>query len=313
MIKEKLMKIKNIAILTSGGDAPGMNTAIYGVFSACQNKGINLYGIRNGYDGLIDDDITLLTYDILEGRINQGGTLLKSKRSKRFFQSKYIKIAVENLKKHLIDALIIVGGDGSLKGAMELRDRGIKVLCLPGTIDNDLNFFRTIGYDSALNSIVSAVDQIQDSLSAFNNGAVVKIMGRVCTDLIDGVAKAIHTDFVIKDPNYSLAQLIKKIKAQNDGAHLPPVVLVLEDTVDSVELAKILQNKCNIQVRPHIIGYIQRGGSPSAFDRMYAYDAGKYAVDLIADGKAGLVVGIDDLQHLVTKAIENSINYDKIS
>ena len=286
------MKIKKIAILTSGGDAPGMNAAIYGAYTACLNKNIVPYGVIGGYDGLIDNNFVKLEFSMLRGNIDRGGSLIKSSRCPRFLKPTYFKKAVKNLTDNKIDAVIIIGGDGSIRGAMALRDAGIKVITLPGTIDNDLNFDFTIGYDTATNNIVNAVDNIMDSISSFNYGAVVKIMGRDCPDLINSVAGALHTDLIVKSKDFDINALVKKIKATHDDNHLPPVVLVLEDLVDCTYLANVLQEKCKFQWRPHILGYIQRGGSPSAFDRKYGYSAGILAVDYICNGEFGFSVGL---------------------
>ena len=302
------MKIKNIAILTSGGDAPGMNSAIYGAFCECQKNDLKIFGIFNGYDGLIDNNFIELNYSFLSGRINRGGSILRCGRSKRFLKSNHFKLAITNLKNNKIDALIIIGGDGSLKGAMKLRDNGINVICLPGRIDNDLNFTYTIGFDTATNNIVNSIDNICDSLSAFNYGAIIKIMGNKCTDLIDTVGKAINTDLLIKSNDFNITNLAKSIKSNNDGNHLPPIVLVLENSANIENLCEILQEKCKIQFRPHILGYIQRGGTPSAFDRRYGISAGKLAIQSILDKKFNCAIGFDN-NSLVSKSIENCFKF----
>ena len=300
------MKVKKIAVLTSGGDAPGMNSAIFGVFSACKENNIKLYGIVGGYDGLIDNNFVELTFDMLDGRLNRGGSILKSGRSPRFLKENYFKLALKNLDEHKIDALIIIGGDGSIKGAMKLRDNGIKIITLPATIDNDLNFSHTIGFDTASNNIVNSIDNICDCLSSFNYGSVVKIMGRDCTDLIDCVASAIHTKFVVKHKDSNLNSLIKNIKQARETKHLPIVVLVLEDVVDCEELASTLQLKCKMQFRSHILGYIQRGGTPSAYDRKYGYSAGISAVESIARGETGFSIGMEK-DELIKKSFEDTV------
>ena len=286
------MKIKKIAVLTSGGDAPGMNSALFGIYSACRDNNIKLIGFIGGYDGLIDNNFKEITFDSLDGRLNRGGSVIKSSRSPRFLKKPYFNKAVQNLKSNNVDALVVMGGDGSIRGAMELMNAGIKVIVLPCTIDNDLNFTYTIGFDSATNNIVNAIDNITDSLSAFGYGSVIKIMGRGCSDLIDSVSKAIHTDLVIKSPDFDEKELLKKIKATRDDKHLPSIVLVLEDTVDCVEYATHLQEKCKFQWRAHILGYIQRGGTPSAFDRRYGYSAGELVVDYIMKNETGFALGM---------------------
>ena len=301
-----MAKISTIGVLTSGGDAPGMNSAIFGIFSACKEHNIKLYGVVGGYDGLIDDNFKEITFDMLDGRLNRGGSVIKSSRSPRFLKETFFKRALNNIKEHKIDALIIIGGDGSIKGAMKLRDNGVKIITLPATIDNDLNFSYTIGFDTASNNIVSAIDNINDCLSSFNYGSVIKIMGKGCPDLINNVANAIHTKFIVKDKNINLNNLIKNIKLHLATSHLPIVVLVLEDVVNCEELASILQEKCKIQFRSHILGYIQRGGTPSAFDRTYAYSAGSYAVKSVINGENGFTVGIEK-DELIKKSFEDTV------
>ncbi|MBQ8615071.1 MAG: ATP-dependent 6-phosphofructokinase [Clostridia bacterium] len=300
------MKIKRIAVLTSGGDAPGMNSAIYGIFSACRDNNITLLGFVGGYEGLIDNNFVEIDFHMLNGKINDGGSILKSSRSPRFLKEVNFKKAIKNIKDNKIDALIIIGGDGTIRGAMKLRDAGIKIITLPGTIDNDLNFSYTIGFNTALNNIVNAVDNITDSLSAFNYGGVVKIMGRECPDLTIAAAHALHSEFVVKTADFDLNDLVKRIKRSHNSEHLPPVVLVREDCVDCNELAKTLQEKCKFPFRPHILGYIQRGGKPTAFDRSYAYSVGKLAVDNILKDEHSFALGMQGCE-MVKKPFEEAI------
>ena len=299
------MKMKRVAVLTSGGDAPGMNSAIYGIYTACRENNISLLGFIGGYNGLIDNNFVEMNFNILNGKINAGGSVIKSSRSPRFLKKQYFNKAIKNLKDNKIDALIVIGGDGTIRGAIEMRDAGIKVITLPGTIDNDLNFSYTIGYNTALNNIVDSVDKISDCLSSFDYGGVVKIMGRECNDLINAAALALHTDLLVTESDFDLNSLVKRIKKTHDNEHLPTVVLVREDCVDSNELAKILQEKCKFQFRPHILGYIQRGGTPSAFDRSYAYSLGRMAINLLINNEHGFSLGMEGTE-LVKKSFENT-------
>ncbi|MBR1988305.1 MAG: 6-phosphofructokinase [Clostridia bacterium] len=303
------MKVKNLAILTSGGDAPGMNSALFGAFYACQEKKINLYAVMGGFDGLIDNNFKLTTFDMFDGRLNRGGSIIKCSRSQRFLRTANLNKAVDNLRINEIDGLIIIGGDGTTKGAIKLKKAGVKIISIPATIDNDMNFSYTLGFDTATNNIVNATDAIIDSLSSFNYGAVIKIMGNTCDRLIKDTALAIHTKFVIKTKKVDTDKLAKQIKEHCDGNHVQPVVLVLEDNVDTVELAKTLQEKTRIQFRPHILGYIQRGGTPSAFDRKYGYSAGIIAVDALTKSESGLCVGIDG-DNFVKKTFETALKID---
>ena len=300
------MKIKKIGILTSGGDAPGMNSAIFGAYSACHENNIKLVGFIGGYDGLIDNKTIEIDSEFLTGKINTGGSCLKSGRSSRFLKKTYFNKALNTLKENKIDALIVIGGDGTIRGAIEMRDAGVKVITLPGTIDNDLNFSYTIGFNTALNNIVDSIDKISDCLSSFNYGGVIKIMGRDCNDLIDAAALALHTDLIVKETNFNLPELVKKIKKQHQEQHLPTVVLVREDCVDCNELAVTLQEKCKFQFRPHILGYIQRGGTPSAFDRSYGFSCGLTSVNLLINNECHFSLGMQE-DSLIKKSFEETI------
>lgn len=282
---------KRIAVLTSGGDAPGMNSFLFGLYSCTLNTNIDLFAFIGGFDGLIDNNITKVDFSMLDGKYNRGGSAIKSGRSKRFLMKKYFNIALSNLEKNKIDLLVVVGGDGSLKGCEALKNAGVNIIGVPATIDNDLAFSYTLGYDTATNNIVSAVDTIMDSLSAFNYGAVIKIMGNTCANLINNVKDALHTDYAVISSNDDINKIAKLIKSNLDGKHLPPIVLVLEDCYSCEELAKILEYKCKIPFRPHIIGYIQRGGTPSAFDRKYGYNCAKFLLNCYYNGENGFVIG----------------------
>lgn len=303
------MKNKKIAILTSGGDAPGMNSAILGAYEACAERGIKLFGALRGYDGLIDNEFVEMTSTLLAPYYNRGGSVIKSARSKRFLNKTYFNRAVKNLKDNNFDALIVIGGDGSLHGAIDLCKAGVKVVCIPATIDNDLNFSYTLGYDSAANIIVGAIDNISTTLTTFGYGAVIKIMGRECADLTNYVASAVHTPFTVKSADFDIEKLSKQIKKQHKASEMPIVVLVLDDILDTVQLSKNLEEKCGFPFRPHILGYVQRGGNPSALDRKYGYEAGKKAVET-CENETGVCIGLVK-EELVTKPITDCFKVGK--
>lgn len=288
------MKINKIAILTSGGDAPGMNAVIYSAYLACIEHKIELVGVAGGYGGLIDNKFVTIDYDLLDGHINDGGSAIKSGRSPKFVEKKYFDKAIKNLKVQGINHLIVIGGDGSFNGAIALSKTGLNVITVPATIDNDLNFTHTLGYDSATNQIVYAYDNIMDSLSSFDYGAVIKIMGNHCPDLLENVARSIHTDYKILNNDADLDKLANRIKKNFKLGRPYPVILLLEKCLDCEEVANILTEKCKKPIRPHTLGYIQRGGRPSAFDRAYGYEAGYSAINSILNGESGISIGMNN-------------------
>ena len=304
-----MSEIKCVGILTSGGDAPGMNAAIRAVTRSAIFSGLKVKGIYRGYRGLISDEIADFRTQNVSNIIQQGGTILKTARCKEFQTPEGRQLAYDVIRRHEIDALVVIGGDGSLHGAIDLMHAGINVVCIPATIDNDLNFSFSLGYDSATNILVDAIDKISCTLTTFDYGAVIKIMGRECSDLIDCVAEASHTQYVIKHKDFDLEKLTKQIKKQHKESAMPVVVLVLEDCADTIELSKKLEEKCGFAFRPHILGYVQRGGTPSAFDRRYGYTAGIKAIETCFK-QTGVCVGLVR-DELVTKPITDCFKLGK--
>lgn len=288
--------IKRIGVLTSGGDAPGMNAAIRAVVRAGIASGLEVYGIREGYRGLIEDKIELMTRKSVSGIINRGGTVLRTARLPEFKEESVRQIAVNNLKKHGIEALVVIGGDGSYMGAKKLTEMGINCIGLPGTIDNDIaSTDNTIGFDTCLNTIIDAVDKVRDTSEAQNRAYIIEVMGHFCGDLAlySGVAEG--ADLVI-EPEHMMSdeQIISTLKEMKDVQGRKSIIAIISENLhpNLQQLCKDIEDKVGYSCRLTILGYIQRGGNPSSYDRMLATRMGAYAVKLLLDGKGGRCVGV---------------------
>ncbi|HKL72845.1 MAG TPA: 6-phosphofructokinase [Candidatus Onthovivens sp.] len=286
--------IKKIGILTSGGDAPGMNNALVGAIRTGCRLNKEMYVVYEGYKGLIDGNIHQVGLDFAKDKISYGGTVLKSARLKEFKEESVRQKAVENLKKEGIDALIVIGGDGSFIGAKKLTEMGINCIGLPGTIDNDIaSSDITIGFDTALNTITNAIDNIVDTTSSHHRCIIVEVMGNNCPDLSTYAGIACNAHFIInKDHNIEKANLItdlKKLKEQKEDYVL---IVLSEKLLNADELAKEIIEKTGWDTRVSVLGYIQRGGRPTAMERFNALRMGSYAVKLLDQGIGGVCVGI---------------------
>lgn len=287
--------MKKIAVLTSGGDAPGMNSAIRAVVYSAYQFGIEVVGILRGYEGLIDWETKPLGLDEVRNINNQGGTILYTSRSDRFLQPEYRKQAADNLKKNEIDAVIAIGGDGTLRGAIEFQKEGINIVCIPGTIDRDVACTEyTLGFDTAANTATEAIDKIRDSSVSHGRCSVVEVMGRKRGYIALWAGMATAADAIILPEKWegdydSVTEAIKKRHADGRDSYL---VVVAEGVTDAPELADRIREKTGIESRVSVLGYIQRGGSPSAKDRMYGSLMGAYAVEILNNGKQNRIVAI---------------------
>ncbi|TLG72484.1 6-phosphofructokinase [Culicoidibacter larvae] len=292
--------IKRIGVLTSGGDAPGMNAAIRAVARSAMKRGIEVCAIYNGYSGILSEEIKVLNHNDVSSILKQGGTVLGSARFPEFKQPEVRQAAVEILKKHGIEALVVIGGDGSYMGAKLLTELGVNCIGLPGTIDNDIagtDF--TIGFDTALQTIVEAVDKIRDTSSSHRRANVVEVMGRNAGDLAiwAGISSGAEAVF-IPEQDLSLPEVLEQLKKAYDSGKRHAIVILAEGCiknglVESPEaLAKLIEVHSGFETRATILGHIQRGGSPTAFDRVLASRLGAHAVSLIAAGIGGRCVGV---------------------
>ena len=290
--------IKRIGVLTSGGDAPGMNAAIRAVVRTGLHHNLEVFGIYSGYLGLHQDDIKQLERHSVSDVITRGGTFLGSARFPEFKEEKVRVEAVENLKKHGIDALVVIGGDGSYMGAMRLTEMGFPCIGIPGTIDNDIAGTEfTIGFDTALNVAVEAIDRLRDTCSSHNRISVVEIMGRHCGDLTSSAAVAGGAEYVIvPEIAFDKNELIKQIHEGVAKGKKHAIVAICENVCDVNALAREIQESTGRDTRATILGHIQRGGTPTAQDRIMASRMGARAVELLLEGYGGRCVGLQNNQ-----------------
>ncbi|MEX1384420.1 6-phosphofructokinase [Lutibacter sp.] len=292
-------KIEKIGVLTSGGDAPGMNAAIRAVVRACAYYNIECVGIYRGYQGLIEGDFKVLTARNVSNIINRGGTILKTARSKEFRTKEGREKAYQQIKKAEIDALVLIGGDGTFTGSMVFNEEhSLPCIGIPGTIDNDIfgtNF--TIGYDTALNTVVDVIDKIRDTASSHNRLFFVEVMGRDAGFIaLNAGVGAGAEEILIPEEDLGLERLLESLKRTKRSGKSSSIVVVSEgDKIGKnvFELADYVEeNLPQYEVRVSVLGHMQRGGAPSCFDRVLATRLGVKAVELLLDGKSNLMVGL---------------------
>ncbi len=286
--------IKKIAILTSGGDAPGMNTAVKAVVNAALEKGLDPYLVYEGYKGLTEGNFKKVTREDVRWIGNQGGTNIYSARYPEFKEIEVRQIAVDKMNQEGIDALVAIGGDGSYMGAAKLTEMGIRTIGLPGTIDNDISSTDfTIGYHTALDTIVRYLDQIRDTGESHNRLQIVETMGRHCGDLALNAAIAVGADILsISERKLSEEEIIKQVKALRDKGQRSIVMVATEYLYDVHQLGKNVEAATGVETRANIIGQAQRGGVPVANDRILAATMGAFAVEKLIEGETGVAVNI---------------------
>lgn len=285
-----------IGILTSGGDAPGMNAALRAVTCAALKKGIEVFAIYDGYKGMVEGNIKKLTKEDVDEILNKGGTIIRSARLPEFKELEVRKKAVEQLKKHGIDAIVVIGGDGSYMGAKKLDEMGIRCVGLPGTIDNDISSTDiTIGFDTSLNTIVEEIEKIKDTGKSHSRCMLVEVMGNRCDDLALYSAIATGANIVIsKNHMLSNQQVIDDLKARRNKGEIFELIVIAEKLIDSEKLLKDIQESTDWDARLTVLGHTQRGGIPTAMEKVRATQMGYYAVKLLTEGITGVCVGIKD-------------------
>ncbi|MFV0289121.1 MAG: 6-phosphofructokinase [Mycoplasmatales bacterium] len=293
--------IKKIGILTSGGDSPGMNAAVRSVVRTGIANNLEVYGIYNGYYGLYHNEIEILDTKKVANIINRGGTILGSARFPEFKEEAIRKEAIKNLDSLGIEALVVVGGDGSFMGAKKLSEMGYPCIGIPGTIDNDTpSSDFTIGFDTALNTIVSAVDKLRDTSSSHKRCSVVEVMGRNAGDLALWTGISTGAEFtIVPEVPFSIDEVITKLNSDRVLGKNHFIIIVAEGVKISDTLAKTIEEKTGIETRATILGHIQRGGMPSPFDRVLAARMGAYSVELLLAGESARCIGIvnNELRH----------------
>lgn len=291
--------MKTIGILTSGGDAPGMNAAIRAVVRSAIYYGCKVYGINRGYKGLLEEDLVEMNLSSVGDIIHRGGTMLKSSRCEEFKTEEGRKLGVKVLKKYGIDCLVVIGGDGSFNGAKKLSEMGFPAIGIPGTIDNDLEYTDyTIGFDTAMNTVIDAIGKIRDTSSSHERVNIVEVMGRNCGDLAlyAGIAGGAET-IIVPEVDVKLDEIALRLKTtQKRGKRHSIIVMAegVEKVGSASDLKKVLTEEAGADVRVTVLGHVQRGGSPTAFDRILASRFGYRAVELLLEGKSSRVVGIKD-------------------
>ena len=285
-----------IGVLTSGGDAPGMNAAIRAVVRSGILYGHEVYGIKDGYQGILDSNFVRLDHESVSGMLSKGGTFLGTARVPEFKDLDVQKRAVENLKEKGIEALIVIGGDGTYRGAMALSKLGIKCVALPGTIDNDIaGTDYTIGFQTAVETVVDALDKLRDTSTSHQRCSIVEVMGRNCGDLalVSGICGG--AEFIITPENLIPKEdIIERLKEHKRNGRRHAIIVITEKILDVHKFADEITEKSGFSSRATVLGYIQRGGNPCPDDRILGSRMGAYAIELLNDGIYGVCVGVRD-------------------
>lgn len=285
--------VKTIGVLTSGGDAPGMNAATRAVVRTALAKGINVKGILKGYNGLLNEEIIDMDATSVSDTIDRGGTILYTARCLEFVDPEYQKKGADICKKHGIDGLVVIGGDGSFKGAQKLSALGVNTIGVPGTIDLDIACTDyTIGFDTAINTAMSAIDKIRDTSTSHERCSIIEVMGRNAGHIAlwCGIANGAEDILIPGKYDFNEENIIEKIIENKKKGKKHYIIVNAEGVGHSSSMAKRIEEATGIETRATILGHMQRGGSPSCKDRVYASMMGSMAVDLLAEGKTNRVV-----------------------
>ncbi len=287
--------LKNIAILTSGNDCPGMNAAIRAVVRTARHDGVRIWGVRNGYKGLLKDQIEELSTRSVGDMIQRGGTFLGTARCPEFMDPENRKIALENLQKRGIDGLIVIGGAGSLAGAWELSKLGMNVVGIPGTIENDVwGTDYTIGSDTAANTVVDAINKLRDTACAHRRIILIEVMGKTSGWLAMTTGIAGGAEYVLApEAKFNLDRMCAEIRESYEAGKRYSIIVVSEGAASAVELGKQVGEKTEIDTRVTVLGHIQRGGSPTVQDRINASLLGEKATLGLLNGESGIMYGLD--------------------
>lgn len=284
--------VNKLAVLTSGGDAPGMNAAIRAVVRKAIYHGIDVMGVRRGYAGLLTNDLIPMDLGSVADIIHRGGTVLRTARCEEFKTREGQAIALDNLRAAGVEGLIVIGGDGSFRGAQALHEQGMLTIGIPGTIDNDIaGTDVTIGFDTAVNTAVSAIDRIRDTATSHDRTYVIEVMGRLSGHiaLAAGLAAGAESILVPESP-LQWCEICERLKRGHQRGKLHSIILVCEGAGRGMEVGEFIRNCTGFETRVTVLGHIQRGGSPTAQDRILASQMGAEAVDLLRAGQGGRIV-----------------------
>lgn len=306
-------KVKCIGVLTSGGDAPGMNAAIRAVVREALANGVQVKGIRRGYAGLLQEEIVDMDAHSVSDIISRGGTILQTARCLEFIDPEYQKKGAEICRKHGIDAIVVIGGDGSYMGARALSRNGINTIGVPGTIDLDISSTEyTIGFDTAVNTAMEAIDKIRDTSTSHERCSIVEVMGRGAgyIALWCGIANGAEDVLLPEHYDYDEQKLVNHIIESRKKGKQHHLIVNAEGIGHSTSMAKRIEAATGIETRATILGHMQRGGSPTAKDRVYASTMGALAVDLLCEGKTNRVIGYAHGEFIDTE-IEEALEMKK--
>lgn len=305
--------IKTIGVLTSGGDAPGMNAAIRAVVRTALGKGLNVQGIRRGYHGLLNEEIINMTARDVSDIIQRGGTVLQTARCAEMRTEEGQRKAAGILKKYGIEGLVVIGGDGSFAGAQKLSNLGINTIGIPGTIDLDIDCTEyTIGFDTAVNTAMEAIDKVRDTSTSHERCSVIEVMGRDAGYLAlwCGIANGAEQILLPEEHDYDEQQIIKNIVENRKRGKKHYIIINAEGIGDSINMAKRIEEATGMETRATILGHMQRGGSPTCKDRVFASIMGAKAVDLLCEGKTNRVVGFSHGEY-IDFDIDEALNMKK--
>ena len=304
--------MKRIGLLTSGGDAPGMNAAIRSVVRSGLYFGMEVYGIERGYAGLIDNNLVKMEMRSVSNIVQCGGTKLRTARCLEMLTKEGQQKALATLEKNGIEGLVVIGGDGSFRGAKVLSEYGVPTIGIPGTIDNDLAYTDyTLGFDTAVNTCIDVINKLRDTMTSHERVCVVEVMGRHCGDiaLYSGIASGAEI-IVVPEIEFNMDEIVAKIRSSRANGKHSNIVVIAEGVMSAAKFAEQLQAVTEYSVRPTCIGHVQRGGSPSMSDRMLAAQFGNKAVRLLNEGIGNRVVGIRD-NHIIDMDIVEAVSMKK--
>ena len=302
--------MKRIGVLTSGGDAPGMNAAVRAAVRCGIDKGMEVYGILRGYEGLLDGEIKKMEWHSVGDILQRGGTILRTARCARFLEDRWVEHGARILRAFGIEGVIVVGGDGSFRGGVELAKKGITVMGVPGTIDNDLGYTDyTIGFDTAVNTILGLITNIRDTSSSHERTTIIEVMGRNCGDLALHAGLAGGADVIlVPEVECDINEICRRVlEGQSTGKAHSLIVMAEGFNMDSSELARTLEEMTGREARTVVPGYIQRGGSPSGRDRLIASVTTEKAVELLYDDADSKAIGVSRGE-VITLDLQEAIN-----